>query len=1000
MKTKHRIAALLALLLLLPLAALAAPVGKITNMVGNVDITAAGTPARNALPGDSVNVGDFIRTKSKSKVEITFTEGNILRLAENTRVGITEYMSGEKQNSSIFNLFRGKIQNIVKAVGIGGGRYEVHTPTSVCGVRGTHFFNFYLAGASGSIFQEGSGYGYSKNNPNDVKTINANQGMYVAGANLGAQLRSVSGNQLDEMKNATEISGSSGSSGGSGFSVGTGDTPPPPPTTANNGQIVIPPTPITEQILEPTPEPPPPPVSGALSATMDNSSITAFGNLIENGTLTGTSTDGGATYNLTAAGGVTGTPDEPAGTTVSGTLGAGQAFSGYLMGLPGSWTAIMSSIYVTGTEAGFLVGPLAGDFSGNTFSGSGVAVKGPPVASTNIDPNNLVLIPWFDIGLPVFGDIVISGGVTYFNSESSPSLLSEARGIVVTGGEIGVGGAYSIGGVFYNPDGATGFSGQQYFKYDAEYARAFLSTNLQGVIDPANRHVSLAGDFLYMDTFYKGVMSMNHFGVFSPPVEGISSYNSIAGYTIQLAPLTFANELNQDSEEVEGILGATQSIWTNSAIPFYAIGRFTDLGGNFYIMSGNWQSVNYFNSESYLTNDGGGAYSGYLNHSVNILGSSNTVTTDALALYVAADGSGDIGILRGSGSGELSLYTSAFAMEGTLTRVLMDTGSEVIADTFGPSDVVSTTSYIQPWLCEGYCYYYPDLMGGPLSLELAEFGSTTISTGSKINGISTWGIEKRNMGGTYSGSSPTGDFAFSYEIRDNPGASTAPFGESTGSESFVARQTAGYYDVDNGGFFRSSIAGATADWINAATYVFGGTINGRFSPAGGEGPGAWDAIALTSSIETAVFIAMASTDAGRAKLAALNIPSVQVGTVTLSSGITDANWSSTSPLSINNIGFYASTAGGKPQIWASNNISGTAISVAPTLNMPSILTGGGLQADFTVRRWDSGKWAADIKNGIGGFNGTNAFQGGAAGTYSGSSISAGTASGTAHTVAP
>ncbi|MCX7635502.1 MAG: hypothetical protein N2Z74_07140, partial [Syntrophales bacterium] len=54
-------------LLVMPLAAIAAPVGKITSIEGNVDITRAGQAAVRASVGDPVNQGDILRAKSKSK---------------------------------------------------------------------------------------------------------------------------------------------------------------------------------------------------------------------------------------------------------------------------------------------------------------------------------------------------------------------------------------------------------------------------------------------------------------------------------------------------------------------------------------------------------------------------------------------------------------------------------------------------------------------------------------------------------------------------------------------------------------------------------------------------------------------------------------------------------------------------------------------------------------------------------------------------------------------
>lgn len=82
----------LAPLILFPLPGQAASVGDLTYIKGRVDITSPGDIARPARLGDEVHVGDIIRTKRRSKAEITFVDDNVLRLAQEIRVKITEYM--------------------------------------------------------------------------------------------------------------------------------------------------------------------------------------------------------------------------------------------------------------------------------------------------------------------------------------------------------------------------------------------------------------------------------------------------------------------------------------------------------------------------------------------------------------------------------------------------------------------------------------------------------------------------------------------------------------------------------------------------------------------------------------------------------------------------------------------------------------------------------------------------------------------------------------------
>jgi Uncharacterized protein conserved in bacteria len=166
----------------------AAPAGKVTNLEGRADLTMPGKPARALSIGDAVSVGDIIRTKSGSKLEVTWIDGGIIRLSENSRLKVTEYTLGKTTRTTILSLFRGKVQNVVTATAKlfgqqDGSKYEVHTPTSVCGVRGTTFFSYHENGVSGALFTEGKGYMYSKGQPGNVKPVAPGILMIVTSAN-------------------------------------------------------------------------------------------------------------------------------------------------------------------------------------------------------------------------------------------------------------------------------------------------------------------------------------------------------------------------------------------------------------------------------------------------------------------------------------------------------------------------------------------------------------------------------------------------------------------------------------------------------------------------------------------------------------------------------------------------------------------------------------------------------------------------------------------------
>jgi hypothetical protein len=202
--------AFLTVLLLFPLAGQAAPVGTFTHVEGRVDITSPAQAARPAHIGDDVSTGDIIRTKSGSKAEITFTDNTILRLAQKSRVEITEYLVGTQKTTVIIFLYRGKIRHTVeKALGRLFGpkkrsRFEVHSPIFAVGIRGTDFFTYYQRELRGAIFTEGRGYGYSLNRPDVVRDIRAGQAMVVVSPDIPPVIRPATGVEIQKhMKDTT-----------------------------------------------------------------------------------------------------------------------------------------------------------------------------------------------------------------------------------------------------------------------------------------------------------------------------------------------------------------------------------------------------------------------------------------------------------------------------------------------------------------------------------------------------------------------------------------------------------------------------------------------------------------------------------------------------------------------------------------------------------------------------------------------------------------------------
>ncbi len=140
-----------------PFVTLAQEVGRVTSVEGRADILKAGTdipvPART---DEVVNVGDIVRTKSDSKIEVTFQDKSIVRLAENSRVKVEDYqLDGEnKRKTATINLERGKVRTIIEKMA-DAADFKIHTPNAHGTITGSDVFAFFQAGSSGMLVSEG-----------------------------------------------------------------------------------------------------------------------------------------------------------------------------------------------------------------------------------------------------------------------------------------------------------------------------------------------------------------------------------------------------------------------------------------------------------------------------------------------------------------------------------------------------------------------------------------------------------------------------------------------------------------------------------------------------------------------------------------------------------------------------------------------------------------------------------------------------------------------------
>lgn len=151
-------AALAFIILLGMLSPALASVGRFVVIKGRVDVLKPGqTRALEAKVDDAVSPGDIIRAKSDSFAEVVFTDNSNLKIAENTRVQVKDFVvnANGKRESGTLRLLRGKIRATVPKtlgslipVSSSKSSFEVETPTAVAGVRGTDFIIVFAFGST------------------------------------------------------------------------------------------------------------------------------------------------------------------------------------------------------------------------------------------------------------------------------------------------------------------------------------------------------------------------------------------------------------------------------------------------------------------------------------------------------------------------------------------------------------------------------------------------------------------------------------------------------------------------------------------------------------------------------------------------------------------------------------------------------------------------------------------------------------------------------------
>ena len=163
------VALLLLLTLLIAASAHAAVVGRFTQVTGQVDLLKGGAiPAIAAKVQDGVEPGDVIRTKTKSKAQLTMVDDSIITLAPESRLAIADfqYNAARGERHAVLRLFRGLMQTVVtRIIKTEEPDFIIETHTATIGVRGSNPYFLLMPGYT-SVYLPLGLLEVSSNNPN------------------------------------------------------------------------------------------------------------------------------------------------------------------------------------------------------------------------------------------------------------------------------------------------------------------------------------------------------------------------------------------------------------------------------------------------------------------------------------------------------------------------------------------------------------------------------------------------------------------------------------------------------------------------------------------------------------------------------------------------------------------------------------------------------------------------------------------------------------------
>ncbi|OPL11715.1 MAG: hypothetical protein AVO39_05210 [delta proteobacterium MLS_D] len=199
-------ATVLCVLLILPCSVLAAPVGSVTAITGLVEIVGEFHGEKDVRLGDKIYRGDFLHTTKFSRLQITFIDGSIIRMASDSRLRVTEYLVDTSCRRGKLDLLSGKIKSAIAALSP-GDTFDVRTPSAGFGVRGTSFYAYFSDGISGGATEEGTVHVYALNYPDRAAIMGAGMAATIASVDDVPVIRAATDREMQMHMEDTSIPG-------------------------------------------------------------------------------------------------------------------------------------------------------------------------------------------------------------------------------------------------------------------------------------------------------------------------------------------------------------------------------------------------------------------------------------------------------------------------------------------------------------------------------------------------------------------------------------------------------------------------------------------------------------------------------------------------------------------------------------------------------------------------------------------------------------------------